>query len=661
MQIYIDERIPFTTGRHMTNDHSIPNSMDPSAYLAAIIASSDDAIIGKDLNGNIMSWNPAATRIFGYTAEEAVGRHISLIIPPDKLAEEDYIIGEVRRGNRVDHFETVRRRKDGRFVNISVTVSPIRGPDGVIIGASKVARDVTQEREAQRTGAYLGAIIESSDDAIIGKDLNGFITSWNKSAERIFGYTAAEVVGRHITIIIPAERLPEEDKILTTLKTGNRVDHFETMRRHKDGHLVPVSLTVSPIRDGAGNIIGASKVSRDISDRIQAEEKLKEASRKKDDFLANISHELRTPMNAVVGISSLLKHVEGMPPKAVKFIDTLSTSADNLLELINDLLDFAKIEADSFTLETVEFSLAAQVEKNVAVAGVRAREKNLALHVSSAPQLNRHFMGDPLRLGQVLTNLLSNAIKFTAKGAVSLDISGDVPAVENAAGLPVMLTFKVADTGAGIAEDKLGAIFEKFTQADSSITRRYGGTGLGLAITKACVEKMGGSIGVESQVGIGTTFIVRIPFVPTAKVPANEGLASSSAPLPKLAHKHVLLVEDYEPNILVTGETLESLGFSYEVARNGFEAIRMFAYGQYDVILMDIQMHEMDGLEATRRIRAFETEKQRARTPVIAMTAHVREQDKDKCLAAGMDDFIPKPFDYAALSTKLNDYVRVRK
>ena len=212
----------------------------------------------------------------------------------------------MRSGRRIEHFETMRRQKSGKMVNISVTVSPIKNKEGKIIGASKIARDITEIRQAERASAYLGAIIESSDDAIISKDLNGFITSWNKSAERIFGYTEAEVVGRHITILIPTERLPEEDKILTTLRTGNRVDHFETMRRHKDGHLVPVSLTVSPIRNSAGDIVGASKVSRDISDRVAAETALREISRKKDEFLANMSHELRTPMNAVIGLSSLL-------------------------------------------------------------------------------------------------------------------------------------------------------------------------------------------------------------------------------------------------------------------------------------------------------------------------------------------------------------------
>ena len=623
-------------------------------YLAAIVSSSDDAIISKDLNGNITSWNPAAERIFGYLSDEAIGKHISIIIPPESLKEEDYILGQIKQGKRVDHFQTVRRKKDGQSVDLSVTISPIRDSEGTIIGASKVARDTTTIQAAERASAYLSAIIESSDDAIISKDLNGFITSWNKSAERIFGYTAEEVIGRHITLIIPAERLKEEDKILTTLKTGNRVDHFETLRRNKNGNLVPVSITVSPIRDSAGNIVGASKVSRDISDRITAEEAIKDNNRKKDEFLANMSHELRTPMNAVIGLSHLFLRME-LPEQAKKFVDTLKISADSLMDLINDLLDFAKIESDSFQVETIEFNLAEQLEKAISVINVRAHEKNLVLYVNYAPSLNRYYMGDPLRIHQVLMNLLSNAVKFTDKGSIEIDISGtDDPETAS-----TLVTFKVSDTGIGIQPEKLDTIFEKFTQADASITRRYGGSGLGLAISKACVEKMGGTITVDSQQAIGTTFTVTLPLKNTQKSSSIESFSANTAPKGPVHNKNVLLVEDYEPNVLVASSMLEQLGYDYDVAPNGFEALRKFIHGKYDVILMDVQMHELDGLEATRRIRKIEAEKNRARTAIIAMTAHVREQDKDKCLDAGMDDFIPKPFDPMVLAQKIAQYIHL--
>lgn len=638
----------------MSKKPFIPTAVEAQAYLSAIIDSSDDAIVSKDLNGNITSWNISAERIFGYTAEEAIGKHISLIIPQDYMRDEDYILGQIRQGLKVDHFETIRRKKDSKLIDISVTVSPIRNKQGQVIGASKIARDITDIRQAERASAYLGAIIESSDDAIISKDLNGFITSWNKSAERIFGYTAEEVLGRHITIIIPAERLAEEDKILATLKAGKRIDHFETWRRHKAGHLVPVSLTVSPIRDASGKVIGASKVSRDISDRLNAEAAIKETSRRKDEFLANMSHELRTPMNAVIGLSNLLQTLDGMPEKGKKYVETLKTSADNLMDLINDLLDFSKIEADSFDLDNIEFNLAEQVEKVISVTNVKAREKDLKLHVNYRPELNRYYIGDPLRIHQIIMNLLSNAVKFTEKGYVEIDIQGTVDSDSNV----TVLTINVSDTGIGIPDDKLNLVFDKFMQADSSITRKYGGSGLGLAIAKAYVEKMHGTISVESEFGVGTTFTVNIPLQNTDKESSIQSFSASTAPVIPLVNKNVLLVEDYEPNIIVAGSMLEQLGYDYDVAVNGFDALRKFVHGQYDVILMDIQMHDMDGLEATRRIRKIEKERELKRTLIIAMTAHVREQDKNLCVDAGMDDFIPKPFEPSLLRQKISRFIR---
>ncbi|MGB4107733.1 MAG: PAS domain S-box protein [Alphaproteobacteria bacterium] len=634
----------------MTDKFTLPEAIEAHAYLASIIASSDDAIVSKDLNGNITSWNPAAERIFGYKSEEIVGKHVSILIPAENMAEEDYILGKIRKGERVDYFETLRRRKDGSFVNLSVTVSPIRNSEEKVIGASKIARDISLSKEADRISAHLAAIIESSDDAIMSKDLNGFITSWNKSAERIFGYKAEEVIGRHIMLIIPAERLPEDDKILTTLNASDRLD---TWRRHKDGHLVPVSLTVSPIRDRAGNIIGASKVSRDISDRIAAEKALKEISTKKDEFLANMSHELRTPMNAVIGLTGLLKRMDDLPERAQKYIETLGSSASNMMDLINDLLDFAKIETGSFAVENIEFNLPEQVEKVISVANVKAREKKIDLYINYTSDLNRYYIGDPLRIHQVLSNLVFNAIKFTDEGSVKIDISGKAGEAENT----TLLSISVSDTGIGIPNDKTHAIFEKFTQADSSITRRFGGSGLGLSIVKSCVELMKGTIAVDSEVGVGTIFTATLPLTNTEKVSTVKSFSASIAPAIPAHKKNILLAEDYEPNVMVAGAFIDDLGYDYDVASNGYEALRKFTTGCYDVILMDIQMNELDGLEATRRIRKMEKDKGLARTPIIAMTAHVREQDKNQALKAGMDDFISKPFESASFGQKINRYM----
>lgn len=500
---------------------------------------------------------------------------------------------------------------------------------------------------------YLAAIITSSDDAIISKDLKGNVTSWNPAAERIFGYTEAEAVGKHITMIIPQDRLQEEEQILTTLKSGNRVDHYETWRRHKNGHLIPISLTVSPIRDASGEIIGASKISRDISLRIEAENTIKDMAAKKDEFLANMSHELRTPMNAVIGLANLLQG-SNLSERDKKLVDTLKISADNLMDLINDLLDFAKLESGSVVLEQVKFDLTEQVHNVVSVMNVKAHEKGLTLNVEYDSKLNRYYNGDPLRVHQILTNLVSNAIKFTTSGKVGIKLDGTID--KNAD--TTKLVIAVSDTGIGIAKDKQDIIFEKFIQADASMTRRFGGSGLGLAICKALAESMGGEIKVASDPGIGSTFTVTLVLqnsedISAVKMPAKLNIE-------EIIHKNVLLVEDYAPNVFVASAILDNLGYDYDVADNGIAAVKKFMMGKYDAILMDIQMHDLDGLQATKRIREMEVERKLARTPIIAMTAHVREQDRARCYEFGMDNFIPKPFNPSDLETKLAQYIKLK-
>ena len=258
------------------------------ARLAAIVSSSDDAIVAKDLNGTITDWNATAERLFGYTAEEAIGRNISLIAPPGREVEMREILAKVVRGEKVDHFETQRRHKDGSLIEISVTVSPIYGASGKVVGASKIAREIGERKRLAAQRGLLAAIVSASGDAIISKDLDGTVTSWNNAAERLFGYTEAEMLGQSISKIVPPERIDETKRILAEIARGERIDHFETQRRHKDGSLVEISLTVSPIYDDAGRVIGASKISRDISERRHAEERLRLLMRELDHRAKNI-------------------------------------------------------------------------------------------------------------------------------------------------------------------------------------------------------------------------------------------------------------------------------------------------------------------------------------------------------------------------------------
>lgn len=500
---------------------------------------------------------------------------------------------------------------------------------------------------AARAQANLAAIVESSDDAIVGKTLDGIITSWNASAERIFGYTSAEAVGQHITLIIPDDRRDEETLIIGSVRAGQRVDHFETKRRTRDGRLIDISLTVSPIKDIDGRIIGASKIARDVTEQRRTEALLAETSRRKDEFLTNMSHELRTPMNAVIGIAHLLSLSQGLTPKDQKLVAMLKQSSDSLMGLINNLLDFSRLETGSLHMEQTEFDLAALVENAVMLLEVPAREKGLKLDLVFDPALMDRYIGDPLRLQQVLNNLLANAVKFTEQGGVEVAVG-----VGQQAGGTSTVSIDVTDTGVGIASDKIDVVFDKFMQADASTTRRFGGSGLGLSICKALVEGMGGQISVVSRPEIGSTFTVAVPM----KNAPGQAPAGRKGRQPH-ARKNVLVVDDYEPNIVVVTSMLEHLGYDYDVAQNGLEAVRRAERGGYDVILMDVQMPGMDGFESARRIRAIEGEKRAKATPIVAMTAHVLDKDKAQCFDAGMNSFIPKPFEPGMLKDVLAGYI----
>jgi PAS domain S-box-containing protein len=473
--------------------------------LAAIVESSDDAIISQALDGTIESWNRGAERIFGYTPREVIGRSIDVIVPADRGAEDERLTELLRNGEAVQHFETVGLSKAGVLIPISVALSPVMAPDGELIGVSRIARDISGQKVLEREAFRLAAIVDSAEDAIVSKNLEGIVQSWNKGAERMFGYTADEMIGRSITRIIPPERLAEEDEILGRIRAGQRIEHVETIRRRRDGTLIDVSLSVSPITTSAGAIIGASKIARDITPLRQLVRAAEEANRIKDEFLAMVSHELRTPLNAVMGYSRMLQSGHVSEERQERAIDIIERNAALLSQIVSDLLDVSTIVTGKIRLNTAPCDLVALVTTAADSIRPSAEAKALALTVHTPPE-PIPARCDTSRMQQVLWNLLNNAAKFTPRGG-AIDVS------LRRANASAVIT--VTDTGIGIRSDLFPYLFQRFWQAESTATRHPGGLGLGLALARHFVELHGGSIRASSEgEGKGATFVVTLPVNP---------------------------------------------------------------------------------------------------------------------------------------------------
>ena len=357
----------------------------------------------------------------------------------------------------------------------------------------------------------LVAIVDSSDDAIVSKDLDGIVTSWNQAAERMFGYTADEVVGQSITIIIPEDRLHEEQEVLRRIRRGEKVDHFETLRQHKNGTLIPISLTISPIRDANGLVVGASKIARDISYRIEAEaerarllSEVQQASRMKDEFLATLSHELRTPLNAILGYVRMLRSGLLEEEKADRALEVIERNSTALAQIVEDVLDVSRITAGKVRLNIQAVDLAALIGNAILSVAPAADARGVRIETALGSGVGL-IAADADRLQQVLWNLLSNAVKFTGRGgSVRVELRRDPEAVE----------IVVSDTGVGIAPDFLPYLFDRFRQGDAGTTREQGGLGLGLAIARHFVEMHGGTItAASSGENQGSTFRVRLPIM----------------------------------------------------------------------------------------------------------------------------------------------------
>jgi len=487
-----------------------------SERLRTTLTSIGDAVIATDAAGRITLMNPVAEALTGWRDTEAVGRRLQkifVIVNEESRRTVDNPVEKVLREGAVTGLanHTLLLSKDGREIPIDDSAAPIHTDDGRLVGAVVVFREITERRRHEQTLGRLAAIVEASADAILAKTLDGTITSWNPGAEQMFGYSAAEAVGRPVTMLFPPDRIAEEAEFIRRIGTGERVEHFETQRIRKDGQRIQVSVSLSPLKNAAGAIVGVSTIARDITEhaRLFAAERIAraeadQASRSKDQFLAVLSHELRQPLNTTLGWLKMLQTERVDPSQQERALDAIERSALAQARIIDDLLDIARIEAGKLVFERRALRLGPLIAETVESLQQEARKKSLRVETRLDPAAGV-VAADPDRLRQVLMNLLTNAIKYTTAG-------GRVDVHLTAAQDNVRIT--VTDTGVGIEPDLLPHVFERFRQADWHSAGTQGGLGLGLAIVREIVEMHGGTVGVESKGrDTGATFIVTLPTI----------------------------------------------------------------------------------------------------------------------------------------------------
>ncbi len=690
--------------------------------LRAIVDSAAYMIISTDRDGTIQTFNATAERLLGYAAAEVCGRVTPMLIHDPfevarrtrELSEElgrevaiglDTFVAKARLG-LPDENEWTYVARDGHRFPVLMAITKLVDEDGEISGYIGIASDITERKRIEQELRESQEQIRSAFSfAPIGMALVGLDGTWlrvNQALLQIVGYQESELLSTTF------QAITHPDDLALDLEFGRRmiageIESYQMEKRyiHSDGHDVWVMLNASMVRGADGRPCYFVSQIQDVTERRRMDQELADArdaalesARLKSEFLANMSHEIRTPMNGIIGMAGLLLDT-ALSQQQREYTEIIQTSARNLLTIINDILDFSKIEAGKLSLEGIDLNVAAVLEGSCGLLAERARAKGIDFVWQVDPGIPPRLLGDPVRVGQVMTNLVGNAIKFTDAGSVSVRA-----VLESSDADVVTVRFEVRDTGIGIAPEALEGLFQPFTQADSSMTRRYGGTGLGLVISQRLAEMMGGALGAESQPGAGSTFWFVIPFerprsgalpaaapadqsaeLPVAADSAAEsapafaagsasrgastgehrraggsgngapGTAPIGAPVAAPAVEHglrILVAEDNLVNQKVTLGQLRKLGYSADVVSTGREALDAHGRNRYDLILMDCHMPELDGFAATEEIRRREAPGER--TTIVALTANAMVEARERCLACGMDGFVSKPVDIDELA-----------
>ncbi len=686
-------------------DHQLDWS-DPEgarAHLAAIIESSEDAIVSKTLDGIVTSWNRAAERLFGFPAAEMLGQSILRVIPPELHYEETEILAKLRRGERIERYETVRVHKDGHRLEISLTISPVRGSRGRIVGAAKIAHDIGARRGAERalreealaleTLNRVGQAVAAQLDlervaelvADAATELTGaafgafFYTVTNALQEPDWVYTLSGVLPEQLTHF----PVPQDSELFAATLKGQEIVRLDDICQDPRytgvaaGHppvrsylAVPVSLPSNEVVGGL--FLGHSKAGvfneraerlvvaiaaqasiatfnarlfKSVRERGESERaarsEAERLSHMKDEFLAMLSHELRTPLNAILGWSTLLRRPDVKQQDLQRGLETIDRNVRAQTQIVNDLLDMSRIVSGKIQLEVQALSLQDVIDNAIETVRPSANAKRIRLQATSDPRVGTQ-RGDPNRMQQVLWNLLSNAVKFTPSGGrIQVSLRRVNSHVE----------IVVEDSGVGIPADFLPYVFDRFRQADPSRTRQYGGLGLGLSIVKTLVELHGGSVHVTSPgENQGSTFTVTLPCLPVPEEESAQNEDAVSEPLgslaaPRLDGVRVLVVDDEPDGRSLIARILDGSGAQATCVATARQALDLLQRNRYDVLLSDIGMPAIDGYELIQRIRQLDS----GRVPAIALTAYARAEDRQRSLLAGYHMHLSKPIEPAEL------------
>jgi PAS domain S-box-containing protein len=610
---------------------------------AQLLDLAHDTIMTCDLNGVITFWNQGAERMYGWTRDEAIGKVSHDMLRTQFPIPFTQILTELKRCNYWEG-ELIHTSRSGNPITVASRWVLQRDRNGSPIKILEINNDITERKRAEEIHQRLAAIVESSDDGIVSTTLDGVIVSWNPGAAKIYGYPASEIIGQRVQKLLPPDRLHEATQIIEHIQNGKRMEHYETVRLHKDGKLIHVSLTVSPIRNAAGQVIGISKIARDITARMQAEEQLRisnerislanaelaRAARLKDEFLAGMSHELRTPLNAILGLSeALLEEIFGaLTDEQREHLTTIEQSGRHLLELINDILDLSKVESGKMELEIKSVSVQELCESSLSFVKQQAHHKRIKLEYRIDQGLTEIEV-DERRIRQVLVNLLSNAVKFTPDG-------GNVQLQARADSFRETIELSVTDTGIGIAPENIGKLFQPFVQLDSALSRRYAGTGLGLALVRRIAELHGGSVTLESQEGKGSRFTVILPW--NAVQAAQPSVEPETTPFQALNLQQALIVEDSEAAANQIARYLTELGAEPLIHPRGGEAVQIALRSHPTVIILDILLPDRSGWEVLAELKATPTTQA---IPVIMISV---VDERSRSLEMGAAAHLLKPF-----------------